>query len=255
MKTVFVIAKQTVFGYAKDRLFHSSLVFSILFILFCYFLSSLSIVETRKVMLDFGLSAISLTGIVISLFLGITIVGMEVEKRTVYSVLSKPIGRHSYLIGRLLGGAVVAAIVHGFNLLSLSLLLYALGEGFPPGLLAATYLMTLESILIMGVALFCSLSTSSLLLASAISIAVFLIGRSGQTLRIVSEKTQSELARALLRILYDVFPSLDRFNIRELVAYAKPYPQEMLFTSSAYFLAYLFLMIAASVLVFRKKDF
>lgn len=253
--TVLVIAKQTVLGYAKDRLFHSSLVFSVLFVLFCYFLSSLSIVETRKVMLDFGLSAISISGILVSLFLGITVVGMEIEKRTVYTVLSKPIARHSYLIGRLLGGAVVAAMVHAFNLLSLSLVLYALGEGFPGGLVAATYLMTLESVLVMAIALLFSLSTSSLVLASALSIAVFLIGRSGQTLRIVSEKTESVATRALLRILYDVFPSLERFNIRELVAYAKPYPQEMLFTSSAYFLTYLTLMLAASVLVFRKKDF
>lgn len=253
MRTTYVIALQTIRGFIKDRLFHSSLVFSALFLLFCYFLSTLTIVESRKILLDFGLSAISLCGVMIALFLGSTVVGKEIEKRTIYTVLSKPVSRQGYLLGKLLGGCVVIAAAHVLNLLTLCLVLWMNGEGSPSGLVASVYLMILESSLIAAIALFFSLATSSLMLASALSIGVFLIGRSSQTLQAVLAKSEG-VGAWLIRALRDVFPSLDRFNIREVVAYGKPYPEQMLTTSSFYFAAYFLLVVAACVLVFRKKD-
>jgi ABC-type transport system involved in multi-copper enzyme maturation permease subunit len=113
--------------------------------------------------------------------------------------------------------------------------------------------MTLESSLLIAISLFFSLCTSSQLLATSLSIGVFLIGRSAQTLQLIGQKTSGP-AGVLVRIIHDIFPSLDRFSIREVVAYSKPYPEGMVATSSLYFLAYFTLLLVASVLLFRKKD-
>jgi ABC-type transport system involved in multi-copper enzyme maturation permease subunit len=217
-------------------------------------LSSLTFLESRKIMLDFGLSAISILGILISLFLGVTVVGREIEKRTIYTVLAKPVSRGQYLLGKFLGAAVVALLVHVLNAVTLWLILLQLGEGMPHGFLAANYLMLLESWLVLALALCLSLLLSSLFLAASLALAFFLIGRSNHSLAVIAEKAESPLVRSLLRALKDVFPSLDRFNIRELVAYSKAYPAGMVPTSSLYFVAYLVLLLAGSILLLRRKD-
>ncbi len=252
---ILVIAWQAVRGYVRDRVLHSVLLFSVLFVLFSFFLSSLTIVESRKILLDFGLSAISLMGVVLALFLGVTVIGTEMEKRTIYTVLSKPVRRSEYVLGKYLGAALISGLVHLLNLATLLLVLLYLGEGFPPGLAAAVFLMILESLIVLAVALFWSLVTSSLFLAASLTLALFLIGRSSLSLRVISEKTEQPVLKAILRFFYDLFPALDRFNIRELVAYGKPYPEGMVATSSLYFLAYVILVLSISILVIRRKDF
>lgn len=254
LATIYVIGKQTLYSYARDRIFHSSLVFSALFVLFSFLISTLTLVEPQKLLLDFGLSAISMAGIAISLFLGNTVVGKEIEKRTIYTILSKPISRTEYLIGKFLGCTLVIIFVHIANMATLSLVLYNVGEPFPAGFLACGYLMVLESLLVLAISLFLSIYTSSLLLATSLSIAFFLIGRSSQSLQGMIKKSSSAGSKAVVKILYDIFPSLDRFNIREVVAYSKPYPSGMIQMSTLYFFAYLALLLFLSFLIFQKKD-
>lgn len=251
---ILVIANQTVRSYIRDRVLHSVLLFSVLFVLFAFFLSTLTVVESRKILLDFGFSAISIMGVVLGLFMGVTVVGREIEKRTIYTVLSKPVGRTEYLVGKFLGSAIITLLVHALNALTLVVILYELGEGLPAGFFTTNYLMALESLLVMALALFFSLSLSSLFLAGSLTVAFFLVGRSSQSLHIISQKTGG-LAKILLRILYDFFPSLDRFNIRELVAYGKPYPEGMATVSTLYFFAYLLFLLALSAHLIRRKDF
>lgn len=254
MGKIPVIALQTVRSYIRDRVLHSVLLFSVLFVAFSFFLSTLTIVESRKILLDFGLSAISLMGVAISLFLGVTVVGKEIEKRTIYTVLAKPVGRGEYLLGKFAGSAVVALLVHGLNAATLWVTLEQAGEGVPAGFVAANYLMLLESLLVMVLALFFSLALSSLFLSASLSVAFFLIGRSNYSLGVLAQKAESPVTRGILRILRDIFPSLDRFNIRELVAYGKPYAEGMPSMSTVYFLAYLALLLAGCMILIRRKD-
>ena len=254
MRKIWVVTKQTVLSYLQDRVLHAVLIFSVLFVFFSFFLSTLTIVEPRKILLDFGLAAISIMGVVISLFLGVTVVGKEIERRTIYTVLAKPVRRYEYLLGKFFGATLVLLLVHLLNGFILGGVLYALGENFPLGYLAANYLMVLESLLILALAMSWSLATSTLFLSAAISLAIFLIGRSSHSLRLLSEKMESPISRILARLIYDLSPSLDRFNIRELVAYSKPYPEGMVGLSTLYFAAYLMLLLGISFLLFRRKD-
>lgn len=248
------IAKQTVFAYARDRIFHSVLVFSILLILFSFALSTMTIVESRKILLDFGLSAVSIMGILLSLFLGVTLVGWEVERRTIYTVLSKPIRRWEYLLGKYLGGALVVALVHVFSFFVLKWVVWRAGDELPSGMPQALLLMTLESMIVMALAMLLSLVLSSLFLVASISGAIFLVGRSASTFRTLYEKAEEGSFKVLLRVLYDITPSLERFNIREVVAYGKPYPDDMVSQGLLYFFLYTLFLLGTSFTVFRKKD-
>ncbi|MGZ3694465.1 MAG: ABC transporter permease [Bdellovibrionota bacterium] len=254
MRKILVIGWQTLRSYVRDRVLHSVLIFSVLFVAFSFFLSTLTIVEPRKILLDFGLSAISLMGIALALFLGVTVVGKEIEKRTIYTILAKPVMRGQYLTGKLLGAALVLLFVHALNAFTLWCMLGQLGEGTPAGFLAANYLMLLESLLVLGLSLLFSLALSSLFLAASLSLAFFLIGRSNHSLGLMADKVQSPAVKWTLRMLRNIFPSLDRYDIREVVAYSKPYPAEMIGTSSVYFVAYLTLLVALSILLIQRKD-
>lgn len=255
MTKILVIAWQSLRGFARDRVFHSALIFSVLFVLFAFLLSSLSALETRKVLLDFGLSAISLLGVILALFLGVTVIGKEIEQRTIYTILSKPVNRTQYVLGKFLGAAATMVLVHALNGFTLLCLLWNLGEGVPPALFEANYLMVLESILVLGVSMLFSLYFSTLFLAASLAGAMFLVGRSSYGLHLMQEKSPSAAVKWIARVLFDLLPSLDRFNIRELVAYGKPYPEGMVGVSSLYFLAYIAFLLALSVVVIRRKDF
>ena len=254
MKQFLVIAIQTTRSYARDRLFHSCVFFSFLFIGFSFYLSSLTVIEPKKILLDFGLSAISFTGIGIAMFLGTTLIGKEIEKRTIYTILSKPIGRLDYLIGKFVGGTFVLVIVHAINLTALAFVIYMLNETLPPGFIVSGVFMIMESLIVLSAALFFSLFNSSTILATFMTIAIFLVGRSSHGLRMIAEKSKMSSAKIVVKFFYDIFPSLDRYNIREAVAYSKPYPSEMLYSSGAYFIAYVILLLCLSQWVFRRKD-
>jgi ABC-type transport system involved in multi-copper enzyme maturation permease subunit len=248
------IAGQTFKSFVRDKIFYSTLIFSVLFICFTLFLSTLTIVEEKKILLDFGLAAISIVGVVLSFFLGVTVIGSEMDKRTIYVVLSKPVRRGEYLVGKFLGAFLVSLVVHLLNAVTLMIVIFWAGETLPPGFWATIYLMVLESAVLIAISILFSLSTSSIALASSLAIASFLIGRSNHMFRVFAEKTDSAITRILVKVLGAVFPSLDRFDIREVVAYSKPYPPEMIPVSSGYFVLYLTMVLLVAYLVFRRKD-
>lgn len=251
---VWSITWQSLRHYARDKVFYSALIFSLLFVAFALFLSTLTIVQPRKILLDFGLGAISIVGVGISFFLGLTAVGGEIEKRTIYTVLAKPVRRSEYLMGKFFGTFLVSLVVHALNLATLAAIILLIGEELPAGLAAATYLMVLESALLIALSLLISLGTSSIALAASLAIAVFLIGRSSYAIYAFSQKTESLALAGIAKGAYTIFPSLDRFDIREVVAYGKPYPAGMLENSSLYFALYLVFVLSAAYWIFRRKD-
>lgn len=253
MKKVLVIATQTVQSYALDRVFHAVLVLALLLIGFSVFLSTLTIVEQRKILLDFGFAAVSLVGVGFGILLGSTIVRKEMDSRTIYTILSKPVGRGEYLWGKFLGGALVILAVHAICGGALVLVLKLLGAELPQGLLSAFYLMNLEGVLVLALALTLSLWCSSLFLGATLALAGFLIGRSNHGMQQMAEKS-SGATRWLLRGLSDVFPSLQRFDIRDVVAYGKPYPADMVSLGTLYCVAYVLALMMIAMFLFRRKD-
>ena len=249
----FAIAYNTFRGFSRDRIFHATLLLSVALVLFSYGLSTLTMVEAQKILLDFGFTAISISGVVISVFLGISAVSREIESKAIYTMLSKPISRVSYLLGKFLGCAVVVLLAHVIMSLTLTAIAWSIGTGLPSGLFTCFAFMALESLLLLSVALFSSIFSSSVL-ATSFTIGMFLIGRSAYFFDTAYKKSADPVQRVLFRVLHDVLPNLDRFNVREVTAYSKPIPAGMALTTSLYCLAYVAVFLALSALLFRKKD-
>jgi Cu-processing system permease protein len=253
MRKALVIGGQTVQAFSRDRIFFAGLIFAVLILMFAVFLGSLSAIENRKILLDFGLAATSMVGIGFSLLIGSTLVRKEIDSRTIYTILSKPVRRAEYLWGKVIGGAFVVITMHLVCAATLGLAVVIDGQKIPLGFCAAIYLMVLEGLIVMALSLFLSLVCSSIVLSASLAFAAFLIGRSSYALYLVTQKASGP-ARSIAGFIYTIFPSLQRFDIREVVAYGKAYPDGMIAVSSGYFAAYLLVLMLLSILVMSKKD-
>ena len=249
------IAINTFRGFTRNKIFYAVLLFSLSIVLFSYAISTLTLVESHKILLDFSLAATSISGILISIFLGTISIAREIETRVIYTVISKPISRIEYVIGKYLGCALVLVIAQLIiSLFVMGILSLVIDKGLPDGLWGAFYLMILESLLILALSLLASLSSSSALAAS-ITILFFLVGRNAYIFKQISNKTEGDVSHYLFRVLYDALPNLDRFNVREVVAYYKPYASEVLWFGSMYAAAYILFFISIAIILFWRKDF
>lgn len=237
----------------RDRIFYVVLIVACLMLGFSYLLATLTIVESRKILLDFGFSAVSVASGITAVYIGIVSVAREIEQRTIYTIVSKPISRSTYLLGKFFGSLAVVAGAHVLLSLNIVAILWAMGEAIPQGFTACLYLIFLESAILLGVAFLCS-SFASSILAAGITAAFFLIGRSNSSFQVMAEKGLTAGTRGVAHVLYLFTPNLERFNIRDVVAYERPFPHEMIWVGLAYTVAYVTVCLAASCFIIQKRD-
>lgn len=247
------IAFNTWKQFVRDRIFYSVLLAAIIILGFSYMLASLSLLEQRKTLLDFSFSAISLASVMTAIYIGVVSVAREIEQRTIYTIVTKPLSRSAYLIGNLIGGLMVLAVSHIVLCLNLVAILWLMEESLPAGFTSCLFLVFLECAILLGFAFLCS-SFASSMLAAGLTIAFFLIGRSNTTFQLLSEKSLTAGGRALAKGFYYVSPNFERYNIRDVVAYGRPYPEEMLWLGVAYAVAYMVVCMSASCIIMRSRD-
>jgi Cu-processing system permease protein len=253
LSVLFGIALNSWRHMVRDRVFYVVLLVATMMLGFGYLLGTLTIVESRKILLDFGFSAVSLASGATAIYIGIASLAREIEQRTIYTVVSKPISRTTFVVGKFLGCLAVLAVAHILLSLNLTFVLYLMGETVPAGFMACIFLMFLESLILFTFALFCSTFTSSML-ATGFTIAFFLIGRSSLTFKTMAEKGITSGARAVAKFLYVAAPNLERFNVRDVVAYARPYPSGMVSVGALYAAAYIVACLTASCLLLERRD-
>jgi ABC-type transport system involved in multi-copper enzyme maturation permease subunit len=220
---------------------------------FSYLLATLTIVESRKILLDFGFAALSMAGFCIALYLGVAAVAREIENRIIYTIVSKPISRSTYLLGKFIGAAMVLGAAQALLSAALILILKASGESAPAGFFACCGFIFLENLLVLSFAILVSIPFSSVM-ATGLTVAFFLVGRSSVSIEMMAAKAEAPEVRIFARGLYYVFPNLERFNLRDVVAYGQPFPGEIIPVTLAYALAYCAACLALALIIFRRRD-
>lgn len=253
MSVIFAIAANTWKQFVRDRIFYLVLIAAFFMLGFSYFLATLTITESRKILLDFGFGAVSLAGGLMGIFLGIVAVAKEIELKTIYTIISKPVSRPGYLAGKFLGCFAVLAVGHILLGLTIRFILMAGSEQVPAGFYTCILLILMESTILLAIASFFSVFTSSIL-ASGLTLAFFMIGRSNQAFLTMSEKGNTGEVRAVAKVFYYIFPNLERYNIRDLVAYERPFPSDMVWIGLAYLAGYVIFSYGAACLVFQRRD-
>jgi len=191
-------------------------------------LALLAVGDRVKIIIDVGLASLSLFGALMAILMGTSLVFKEIDKKTIYTLLSKPIHRYQFLLGKFLG-LIMTLLVMLFLMSLIFIVIVLLHSGrIEWGMFAALAFIFLELCLITAVAMFFS-CISSPILSSVFSLSFYLIGH--------------------------LIPDLENFNFKTETVHHLPVPPQVFLYATIYGVMYTLFVLAAAMLVFRKRDF
>ncbi|MBI3359123.1 MAG: ABC transporter permease [Nitrospirae bacterium] len=245
----------------RDKIFYNLLIFALILIGGSILLATLTLGEQSKIIMDFGLASINLFGVLMAIFLGVSLVSKEIEKRTLYTVLSKPIGRTEFLLGKY-AGLLLTLLVNTSIMIAglyLTLMLNQFRWGLPvlsvePRLVEAVFMIYLELCLMTAVALLFSTFTTTTL-AAMFTLSTYLIGHISANLLAMSEKFAVRSTALLVKVIYYTLPNLSNFDIKGQVVHKVPIEPSYFLLTSAYAVLYITLLIGTAAFIFKRRDF
>jgi ABC-type transport system involved in multi-copper enzyme maturation permease subunit len=267
VKAVGVIAANVFRESVRDKVLYNLVLFAILLMGASYLIGQLTAGQDVKIIKDLGLAAISVFGLFIAIFIGIGLVSKEVERRSIYSLLAKPIERRQLVLGKYAGLVLTLAVNIAIMAVALYLVLgYMVWRVDPavrqawdapaldPRLLAAIVLIFVQLSLVTAIALFFS-TFSTPMLSAALTFGLFVAGHFSADLRTFGDVVDSPAAARLAQGLYWVLPNLAQFDVKAQVVHGLPVPAGAVALSVAYAVLYIGVLLVASVTIFARRDF
>jgi ABC-type transport system involved in multi-copper enzyme maturation permease subunit len=267
MRAVRYVAINVFRESVRDRVPYNLVLFAVLLIASSYLLAQLTAGQDVKIIKDLGLAATAVFGLFIAVFIGIGLVSKEVERRSIYALLSKPVSRSQFIAGKYAGLVLTLAV----NVTVMTIALYALlgymswaesaefkaGWETPaadPALLKALLLIFVELMLVTAIALFFS-TFSSPILSAALTFGLYVAGHFNADLRNFDKIVDSAGAVWLARVLYHVLPDFAAFDVKTQVVHGLPVPAAYLLSTVAYGGAYIAALLLAATFIFSRRDF
>ncbi|MBA2304317.1 MAG: ABC transporter permease subunit [Acidobacteria bacterium] len=251
----------------RDRVPYNLVLFAVLLIGSSFLLAQLTAGQDVKIIKDLSLAAASIFGLFIAIFIGIGLVSKEVERRSIYSLLAKPISRPQFIAGKYAGLVLTLAV----NVAVMTVAMYAVlgyltwiespdfkasweAPGPDPALLKAMFLIFIELMLVTALALFFS-TFSSPLLSAALTFGLYVAGNFNTELRNFEHVVDSPAAAWGARVLYHVLPDLSAFDVKTQVVHGFPVAAGYLWSTAAYGAAYIAALLLAAMYIFSRRDF
>lgn len=251
---VGAIALNTFKEAVRDRILYAMLAFALIMLIGSTVLVQLSVGGEAKILKDLGLTCISLFGTLIAIFLGIGLVSKEIEKRTVYTMLSKPIHRYQFILGKYLGLGLTLWI----NVLVMTLCLIglvSLWEGVSSlRMLPAVLFIFLELLLITALALLFS-TFSSPTLSAIFTLCLFVAGHLSADLKLFAARFGGSATKFLAEALYYLLPNLSRLNLKDQAVHGFGIDGTVMAVSLLYAILYTATLLFAATAVFQRRDF
>lgn len=239
----------------RDKILYIVGLFILILILGAILLPPISVGADQKIFLDLGISAISLVGAIVAIFVGTGLINKEIEKRTVLVLIPKPVTRAEFIIGKHLGLSAVIFVLLStmtvFYLILLSLLKipYNLGS-----ILIAVAFILLELALLIAVAMTFGVFTSSIL-ATLFSFGVYIMGHLSRDLLQLGKITDNPGVKQITRVLYAIVPDLERLNLKNGAVYNILPPTGELLSALIYALLYIIFLLTVTILIFSRRQF
>jgi ABC-type transport system involved in multi-copper enzyme maturation permease subunit len=251
----------------RDRVPYNLVLFAILLIASSYLLGQLTAGQDVKIIKDLGLAATAIFGLFIAIFIGIGLVSKEVERRSIYALLSKPVSRPQFVVGKYAGLVLTLAVNVAVMTAAMYVVLAGMtwltdpvqrgawdAPGVDPRMLAAVLLIFVELMLVTAIALFFS-TFSTPILSAALTFGLYVAGHFNADLRDFDKIVDSRAAAWFARGLYHVLPDLSAFDVKTEVVHGLPVPLGYIATTAAYGAAYIAALLAASIVIFSRRDF
>ena len=257
LSRVAAIARNTFREAVRDRVLYNLVLFVLILTGGAVFLGELSAAQETKIIIDMGLSAALLFGVFIAIFVGVGLVYKEIERRTIYAIFSKPVGRGEFLLGKYLGLCLTLALNVLVMGAGVSLALVYMHGGFDPlvwHIWPAIALIYDELMILTAVALLFS-TFSSPALSALLTFGVFVIGHFSADLKTFAASLGSQGSRLFFGALYYLLPNLSHYSYITPAGHGvAPSPQAFL-VALLYGLAYIAVLLSAATLIFNRRNF
>lgn len=254
MQSLLVVAGNTFKETVRDKILYNLVFFAILLIGASVLLGTLTMGEQSRIINDLGLAAINLVAVIIAIFVGIGLVTKEIDRRTIYTILARPITRVQFILGKYLGLAFIIVVNIAIMFVMFLVTVWVSGNVISGALFQAVELILVETLLVMAIAMFFSTFSSSTLSAT-MTIGVYVIGHLTSDLKAIAEKSHSQLTEAVLTALYYVCPNLELLNVKGQAASGVLVEMGYQLTATAYGLVYAGLLLTGACLIFQRRDF
>jgi ABC-type transport system involved in multi-copper enzyme maturation permease subunit len=226
----------------------------VIFILISFVLETLALGELERVLYDFGLSFIEITGLAVILFLGWGMIAREIEGRTIFLMLSKPVDRSSIFLGKFIGFAVVVLGMIIFQSSILIVLIFAKWFDIDPLFFSAIIGILLKLFSLLALVLFFSGFTSPMI-AMFLTIASYIIGHGGYRMLDYAYWDASPTMGYLGRAILVLFPNLEALNLKNYVATGAPIEISTWWMSYGIGAIYIAVLLFLGSYIFSKKSF
>jgi ABC-type transport system involved in multi-copper enzyme maturation permease subunit len=267
MKATAAIAINVFRESVRDKVLYNLVLFAILLIAASYLIGQLTAGQDVKIIKDLGLGATSVFGLFIAVFIGIGLVSKEVERRSVYSLLAKPIHRYQLVIGKYCGLALTLVVNIAIMAVALYAVLAYVARGVPPevvrawdappldlALLEAEALILVELMLVTAIALFFS-TFSTPILSAAFTFGFYIAGHLSGDLRHFEDVVESPMAARVARGMYWVLPNLAQYDVKADVVHGQAVAAGYMTLAIVYAALYVTMLLVVSAFIFSRRDF
>lgn len=252
-RNILAIAKNTFREAVRDRVLYNLIVFVLMITASAVFLGELTAGQEARTIVNLGLSAMLIFGVFIAIFVGVGLVSKEIEKRTLYTIFSKPIGRGEFIVGKYLGLCLTLFVNVLIMGLGVSLALLFVGGGnLAFSIWGAIFLIFLELTIITAVAILFS-SFSSPALSALLTFLVFVIGHFSSSLRDFAANL-GPAAKMFFNAVYYILPNFSHFEFITNSAHGSFPPNAILGGSFVYTIVYNAVLLAITILIFSRRN-
>jgi ABC-type transport system involved in multi-copper enzyme maturation permease subunit len=267
VRTVSRIAVNVFRESVRDRVLYNLVLFAVLLISSSYLLGQLTAGQDVKIIKDLGLAATSVFGLFIAIFIGIGLVSKEVERRSIYALLAKPISRTQFVIGKYCGLVLTLAVNVAVMTAALYLVLTYMtvtesaefkagwdAPGIDPALLKAIFLIFLQLAIVTAIAVFFS-TFSTPILSAARTFGIYIAGHFNTDLKNFDRIVESKPAIWLAHGIYYLLPDLSAFDVKTEVVHGLPVRAGYVLWTTGYGAAYIAALLLAATIIFSRRDF
>jgi ABC-type transport system involved in multi-copper enzyme maturation permease subunit len=252
----------------RDRVLYGIGVFAVLLVLASLAIGQITAGQDLKIIKDLGLATIEIAGVLMTVFIGVGLVAREIDRRSVFSLLAKPLPRWEFIVGKYVGLVLTVAV----NLWAMTAAFYLmLGWMYlvsPAGvrmvwdapatdwhLLLQVVLFTAEMALLTAIALFFSTFSSSALMSVVFTVGIYVMGLASAELRGFNDIVDAPVVGSIVAAIGWLTPAFSEFDVKNEIVHGHPVPMVLVGSMVAYAAIYASALVAAAVTVFSRREF
>ncbi len=255
MDKIYAIALNTFREAVRNKILYSVLLFAVLLVGVSAFFGSVTIGDQEKVIKDFGLFSLSFFGAIITIISGVTLLNKELKQKTIYNILSKPVARWQFIVGKHLGLSFTVSVL--ITLMGIGFIVFvSFFEGKIDWLMfQAIIFIIFEIIVIAAVALFFSSIVVTTTLTGIFTLATYIAGRSISYFAFFTQAEDTNPAvKSIVSIFNMILPDLSLFNISNAVVYGQSVAFNNIIAAGLYAMGYSAVVLTFACLIFSRRE-